>query len=64
MSERDDGCRYCAGNFVHLTNMRNDMAELKNRVHGLEATLGRGVMLLVANLVGIAILLARHALQL
>ncbi len=64
MKHNEEGCRYEMAYSVQFHNLREDLSELKHRVHGLESTLGRGVMLLVANLVGIAIMLARQALHL
>lgn len=64
MKHTEDECRYEMAYAVQFQNLREDLTELKQRVHGLEATLGRGVMLLVANLVGIAMVLAQQAFNL
>lgn len=43
--------------------LRESLCELKDRVRRVEISLTRGVMLLVANLVGIVMTLAREFLQ-
>ena len=45
---------------VQFKNLHNDLDELKTRVRGLEEKLTRGVMLLVANLAGVVVMLARE----
>jgi len=56
-------CRYEMAYAVQFEHVRDDLSELKERVHRLESTLARGVMLLVANLVGVATMLAQQALR-
>ena len=51
--ERQEACPYRAVHDVQWSALREDLAELKGRVQRLETTLGRGVFLLVANMVGI-----------
>lgn len=45
---------------VQFDHVRGDLGELKTRVGALEATLARGVLLLVANLAGVVVMLARE----
>lgn len=45
---------------LEFKNLHTDLSELKDRVQRLEATLARGVMLLVANLVGVVLTLAQQ----
>jgi len=47
---------------VRFKGLRADLSELKERVSGLEEKLNRGVMLLVANLAGIAAMLLREVI--
>jgi len=47
---------------VETNGLREDLRELKERVSHLEATLARGVLLLVANLAGVIVTLARELL--
>lgn len=59
------GSEYCPYEKVHevqLRNLTSDLNELKDRVRSVEVTLGRGVMLLVANLAGVVTMLARQLL--
>ena len=63
MKEGCDQCRYELAYSLQFGNLKEDLCELKDRVGRLESTLGRGVMLLVANLIGVAIMLARQQLQ-
>ncbi len=61
---RDNDCR-CGLDRLHEVEMhgvREDLRELKDRVLGLEVTLARGVLLLVANLAGVIVTLARELL--
>ena len=44
---------------VELRSLHEDLKEVKERVGRLEQTLARGVLLLVANLAGIVVTLAR-----
>ena len=48
---------------VQAANLADDLKELKQRVEKLETTLGRGVMLLLANLAGVVITLAQQLLH-
>jgi hypothetical protein len=48
---------------VQFRSFREDLLELKDRVRGLEQTLARGVMLLVANLAGMAVSLWQQLAQ-
>ncbi len=48
---------------LQFKNLGDDLTELKERVQRLEATLARGVMLLVANLVGMVMMLAQQAVR-
>ena len=45
---------------VQFKNLHTDLEELKARVRGLEERIARGVMLLVANLAGVVVMLARE----
>ena len=55
-------CRYGMAYDVQFRDLRGDLTELKGRVGRLEATLARGVLLLVANLVGVVMVLAQELL--
>ncbi len=60
-----DGCDTCAFEKVAEVQFRNigdDLHEVKARVGRLETTLARGVLLLVANLVGVVMTLAQQLL--
>ena len=54
------GCTCAAVYEVKVDNLKDDLRELKERVQRVETTLARGVMLLVANLTGVVITLARQ----
>lgn len=58
-----DNCRYALANDARFDGIREDLRDLKARVTRLEATLGRGVLLLVANLAGVAMSLAQQILR-
>lgn len=61
----EEHCRVCSFEkvaSVQFGSLGEDLKELKARVGRLESTLGRGVMLLVANLVGVVVTLARELL--
>ncbi len=61
-----DGCDECPLGKVHEVEFRvlkEALDEVKARVSGLESTLARGVILLVANLVGMVMTLARAFVQ-
>lgn len=45
---------------VEFRTLGEDLRELKTRVHELERTLARGVMLLIANLTGLLVALAKE----
>ncbi len=47
---------------LQVENVREDIREVKERVGRLESTLSRGVFLLVANLIGVTIMLAQQLL--
>ena len=63
MTREAGPCRYHLAREVEARNVRADLAELKERVQRLETTLTRGVLLLVANLAGIASVLAQQVLR-
>ncbi len=63
MKENVEHCRYEAVYSLQFQNLRDDLNELKERVRSLETTLGRGVTLLLANLVGVVITLAEQILK-
>lgn len=57
-----DACEACPQQKVHEVQYRmlaENLGELKERVRQLEATLARGVLLLVANLAGMVVSLAQ-----
>lgn len=62
MEQRENGCRYERVYAVQFANLTDDLKELKERVKCLEATLARGVLLLVANLAGVTAMLLRQVL--
>lgn len=60
----ENPCKTCPNERVHtlqFQQLRDDLGELTRRVVHLESTLGRGVALLIANLVGVIVTLG-HAL--
>lgn len=57
-----DACRFQQVAQVEFRNLRDDLGELKTRVHDLERTLARGVMLLIANLAGLLVAIAKELL--
>lgn len=62
----DGPCESCPHERVHEVEFRllhESLQEVKNRVTRVELTLARGVMLLVANLVGVVMSLVRGFLQ-
>jgi hypothetical protein len=63
MSEENRGYDYSALAELQFRNLADDLDELKERVRSLEVTLARGVMLLVANLAGMAISLAQQLVR-
>jgi hypothetical protein len=48
---------------VQFQYLREGLEEVKERVGRLESTLGRGVLLLVANLVGVIVMLAERLIR-
>ncbi len=60
MKEECDVCRYEKAYSVQFANLNEDLRELKERVRCLETTLARGVLLLVANLVGVVMTLVQQ----
>ncbi len=48
---------------VQFRHVSTQLNELKDRVDRLESTLTRGVMLLMANLVGVAVSLAQQVMR-
>lgn len=64
MRKDDDCCRYELAYSVQFEHLREGLEEVRNRVAGLESTLGRGVLLLVANLVGVVMMLGERLIRL
>lgn len=60
MPEHHETCPYKEVHDIQWQSLREDLGELKARVHRLETTLGRGVTLLIANLAGVIALLLRQ----
>ena len=56
-------CEYEKLYTVQFNALAADLKELKERVRRLETTLARGVLLLVANLMGVALTLAEQLLR-
>ncbi len=63
MNRDEPACAYHLALEAELRGLTNGLEELKGRVRGIEATVGRGVMLLVANLVGVAMTLLQQVLR-
>ena len=63
MKGEEETCRYERVHAVQFESFRDDLRELKERVRRLETTIERGVMLLVANLVGIVITLGQQLVR-
>ena len=63
MSNNCETCPYEMAYDVQFRHLIDDLGDLKNRVQRLETTLGRGVMLLVANLVSVIMVLAQQVLS-
>lgn len=57
------GCPYEPLHALQMTNVREDLRDVRERVTRLEGTLGRGVLLLVANLIAVTITLAQQLLS-
>jgi len=53
-------CRYARAYDVQFRELKEDLREIKERVNRLENMLARGVLLLMANLAGVAMSLARQ----
>lgn len=63
MNEPHEAC-VCGRVFeIQAANLADDLKELKQRVETLETTLGRGVMLLLANLAGVVVTLMQQVLH-
>jgi len=60
MNKEPGKCRYEMAYTLQFQNLREDLGELKERVRRLEATLARGVMLLIGNLAGMIMMLAQQ----
>lgn len=63
MRNEQDCCRYEKAYSVQFQYLREGLEELKERVARLESTLGRGVLLLVANLLGVIVMLAERLMR-
>lgn len=61
--EEDKPCECVHVYDVKLANVADDLHELKDRVQRLESTLARGVMLLIANLVGVVFTLLQQIVR-
>ena len=48
---------------LQVETVREDIRDVKERVDRLEGTLARGVLLLVANLIGVTVTLAQQLLS-
>ncbi len=60
MKSACDPCPYELAYKVQFEGLNKDLTELNERVRRLESTLARGIMLLVANLVGVSVTLAQQ----
>ncbi|MCX5772535.1 MAG: hypothetical protein NTZ09_20000 [Candidatus Hydrogenedentes bacterium] len=60
MNEEPGKCRYEMVYTLQFQNLREDLGEIKERVRRLEATLARGVLLLIGNLAGMIVMLAQQ----
>jgi len=59
-------CPACPNERLHsqqYRRLREDLGEVRRRVNGLEATLARGIFLLVANLLGVIVTLGRELIR-
>ncbi len=63
MDKAHERCPYRLVHEVQIEQFGEDVTELKDRVGGLEKTLARGVLLLVANLTGMVVSLAEQVLR-
>lgn len=61
--EKEWQCTYEKVFEVECKSLKTSLRELKERVQRLELMMTRGVMLLVANLMGVVIVLARQLLE-
>jgi len=59
MKNECERCRYEQVYAVQFKSLTDGLNELKDRVQRLEATLARGVLLLVANLAGVVVMLVQ-----
>ena len=62
MKTETEPCRYEMAYAVQFQYLREDLCEVKDRVKRLELTLGRGVLLLLANLAGMVMMLVQRAI--
>lgn len=60
MDEPHRDCRYEAAYTVQFNSLKEDLRDLKERVNRLEGMLARGMLLLLANLAGALLTLARQ----
>ena len=60
MKTESEPCRYEMAYAVQFQHLRDDLGEVKDRVMRLELTLGRGVLLLLANLAGMVMMLIQR----
>lgn len=61
--EKQCECPYERVFEVECKSLKSSMRELKERVQRLESVTSRGVLLLVANLVGVVIVLAQQVFR-
>ena len=64
MNTNCETCPYEMAYDVQFRDLTDDLNELKERVGRLEMALARGLLLLVANLAGVATILAQELLRL
>ena len=60
MQNPHQDCRYQAAYTLQFNSLKEDLRDLKERVNRLEGMLARGMMLLIANLAGALVTLARQ----
>lgn len=63
MNDKCEGCPHERVHKVEYRQLSENIGELKERVGRVETTLGRGVLLLVANLMAVVMSLTREFLQ-